>query len=48
MSDCNAGCTWEHPAEEPNRQTIDALFVVMELLDDVKDWCLLRIEELDS
>ncbi len=34
--------------EEPNRQTIDALFVVMGLLDDLKDWCLLRIEELDS
>ena len=31
-----------------NHQTIDALFVIMGLLDDVKDWCLLRIEELDS
>jgi hypothetical protein len=30
------------------QEMIDNLFVVMGLLDDVKDWCLLRIEELDS
>jgi len=35
-------------AEEPNREAIDALFVVLSLLDDVKDYCLQRIEELDS